>query len=83
MELLNWKEPKVENPNLENLEAEDDTSNAMDIFGNLYPCQPVDLDASTERDTWMDQNKEAVAQLFSTIDTDNVKIQELGQGRRS
>ena len=51
----------LKNPNLENLEVENDTSNALDMLGNLYPCQPVDLDASMERDTWMDQNKEVVA----------------------
>ena len=59
--------------NLENLEVENDTSNAVDILRILYPCQPVDLDASMERDTWMDQNKEVVAQLVSTIGTDHVK----------
>ena len=26
-----------------------------------------------ERNTWMDQNKEVVAQIVSTIDTDHVK----------
>ena len=26
-----------------------------------------------ERDPWMDQNKKVIAQLVSTIDTDNVK----------
>ena len=59
--------------NLESLEVENDTSNAMHVLGNLHPCQPVDLDASMERNTWMDQIKEAVAQLVSTIDTDHVK----------
>ena len=59
--------------NLENLEVENDTSNAIYILGHLYPCQPVDLDASMERNTWMNQNKEAVAQLVLTIDTDHVK----------
>ena len=49
------------------------TSNAIRILGDLYPRQPVDPDASMERDTWMDQNKEAVAQRVSTIDTDHVK----------
>ena len=71
--LLNLEEPRVEDPNLENLEVENYTSNAPDILGNPFPCQPVDPDASMERDTWMDQNnKEVVAQLVSTIDTDNV-----------
>ena len=70
------EEPKVENPNLENLEVENDTSNAVDILGNRYPRQPVDPDASMERDTWMNQNKETVAQLVPTIDTDKRDIQE-------
>ena len=42
-------------------------------FGNLYPRQSVDPDASMERNTWMDQNKEAVAQLVPKIVTDHVK----------
>ena len=59
--------------NLESLEVENDTINAVRILGNLCRRQPVDPDASMERNTWMDQNKEAVAQLVSTIDTDHVK----------
>ena len=47
--------------NLENLEVENDTNNAIHIFRNLYPHQPVDPDASIERKTWMAQNKEIVA----------------------
>ena len=35
--------------------------------------QSVDPDASMERDARMDQNKEAVAELVSTIDTDCLK----------
>ena len=56
--------------NLESLEV--DTSNAIHILGNLYPRQPVDRDVSMERNTWMDQNKAAMVQLVSTIDTDHV-----------
>jgi hypothetical protein len=41
--------------------------NAPDNLGNPYPCQPVDLDAPVERDTWMDQNKEVVAQQAAAI----------------
>jgi len=41
--------------------------NAPDNLGNPYPCQPVDLDASVERDTWVDQNKDAVAQQAALI----------------
>ena len=58
---------------LENLEVENDTSNAIHTLGNFYPRQPVDPDASMERSTWMDQNKEAVAQLVKIVDTDHVK----------
>ena len=58
--------------NLENLEGENDTGNAMHILGNLYPRRPVDLDASMERNTWMDQNKVAMAQVVSTIGIDHV-----------
>ena len=36
---------------------------------SVYPCQPVDLNASMEKDTWMDQNNEAMAQCLSTTDT--------------
>ena len=42
-------------------------------LGNLYPRQSVDLDASMERDTWMNQNKATTAQLVQTIDIDHVK----------
>ena len=70
---MNLEESKVENPNLEKLEVQDDIRNAQDNVGNFYPCQPVDPVASMERDTWMDRNKEVVAQLVPTIDTDNVK----------
>ena len=59
--------------NLESLKVENDTGNAIHILGNLYPHQPVDPDASMERNTWMDQDKGIVAQLVSTIDTDHVK----------
>ena len=59
--------------NLERLEVENDTSNAVHLLRNLYPRQPIDLDASMERNTWMDQNKAAMAQLVSTIDIDHVK----------
>ena len=55
--------------NLENLELENDTHPQKH-----QKRQPVDPDASIERDTWMDQNsKAAVAQLVSTIVTDHVK----------
>ena len=37
-------------------------------------------DASMERATWMDQNKEVAAQLVSTIDTDNVKSKNQDKG---
>ena len=74
--LLNLEEPGVEDPNLENLEVENYTSNKTDILGNPHPCRPVDPDASMARDTWMDQKKEVAAQLVSTIDTDNVKFQK-------
>ena len=59
--------------NLECLEVENDTGNAIHIHRNLHSRQSVDPDASMERDTWMDQNKAAVAQLVSTIDIDHVK----------
>ena len=39
--------------NLENLEVENDTSNATHILGNLHPRQPVDPGASLERIIWM------------------------------
>ena len=42
------EDPKVENPNLKNLEVENFTSNALDIIGNLYPCQPIDADTLAE-----------------------------------
>ena len=59
--------------NLESLEVENDTGNAIHIHRNLYSRQSIDPDASMERDTWVDQNKAAVAQLVSTIDIDHVK----------
>ena len=59
--------------NLESVEVENDTNNAMHILRNLYPRQPVDPDASMERSTLMDQNKGIVAQLVSTLGTDHVK----------
>ena len=59
--------------NLESLEVVNVTSNAIQILGNLCPRQSVDPDASMERNTRKDQNKEVVAQLVSTIDTDHVK----------
>ena len=59
--------------NLEHLEVENGTSNAIHILGNLFPRQSVDPDASMERNIWMDQNKAAVAQLVSTADIDHVK----------
>ena len=59
--------------NLEHLEIKQDTSNATHILTNLYPRQPVDPDASMERNIWMDQNKEIVAQLVSAVETDHVK----------
>ena len=59
--------------NLEHLEVETGTSNAIHILGNLHPRQSVDPDASMERNIWMDQNKAAVAQLVSTADIDHVK----------
>ena len=59
--------------NLENLEVENDTSNAIHILGIFSPRQPADPDASMERNTWINQNEEAVAQLVSTIDTGQVK----------
>ena len=36
---------------------------------SFYPCQPVDLNASMKKDTWMDQNNEAMAKCVSTTDT--------------
>ena len=66
---------------LENLEVQNDTSNAIHILRNLYPRQSVDLDASMERDTWMDQNKAVMAQLVSRYRSR--EIQEAGQGRPS
>ena len=42
---------------LKNDEIENDTNNAMYIFGNLHPRQSVDLDASMERDTWKDRER--------------------------
>ena len=74
--LLSLEELKVESPNLENPGVEKYTSNAPDIVGYLYPYQPVDLDASMERDTWMNQNKEVVGQLVATIDTDKEDVLE-------
>ena len=59
--------------NLEILKIENDTSNAIRILGNIHPRQPDNPDASMESHTWMNQNKEAVAQLVSTTDTDHVK----------
>ena len=47
--------------------------NAPDKLGNPYPCQPVDMDAPVERDTWMDQNK-VVAQEAASI---GKSVQEL------
>ena len=47
--MLNWEEPRVENPSLETLEVESFSGNALDILGNFFPCQPVDPDASMER----------------------------------
>ena len=44
---------------------------------SFYPCQPVDLNASMKKDTWMDQNNEAVAQCLSITDTDHVKAKSL------
>ena len=49
------------------------TRNAIHPARNLHPCQPVDPDASMERNTWMDQNKAAIAQLVLTINTDHGK----------
>ena len=63
--------------NLENLEVENVTSNATHILGNLNPRQPVVPDASMERNTWMNQSKEVVAQLVSTIDPDHVGSKNL------
>ena len=37
--------------NLENLEVENDTSDAIRIFGNLCPRQSVDPNASMERNS--------------------------------
>ena len=59
--------------NLESLEVENDTSNAIHILRNFCPRQSVDPGASMKRDTWMDQNKAAMAQLVSTTDIDHVK----------
>ena len=44
---------------------------------SFYPCQPVDLNASMKKDTWMDQNNEAMTQCVSTTDTDYVKAKSL------
>ena len=55
--------------------------NAPDNLGNPYPCQPVDLDAPVERDTWMDQNKEVVAQQAASVqelEKDTQKLVNLG-----
>ena len=43
--------------NLEHLKVENDASNAIHILRNLYPRQPVERDASMERNTWMDCQK--------------------------
>ena len=59
--------------NLENLEVENDTSNAIHILRNLYSRQSVDPDASMERTHGWTKNKAAMAQLVSTINIDHVK----------
>ena len=59
--------------NLENLDVENDTSNAIHILRNLYTRRSVYPDASMERNTWMNQNKATTAQLVWTIDIDHVK----------
>ena len=51
IKVFNLEEPKVENPNLEDLEVENDTSNAIHILRNHYSRQSVDPDASMERDS--------------------------------
>ena len=66
----NWKQSR---DNSTAVEVENDTSNDIRILGNLYPRQSVDL---MERNTWMDQNNETVAQLVSTIDTEHVKSKD-------
>ena len=66
--------------NLENLEVESDTSDAIHIVRNLCPGQTVDPNASVERNTRMDQNKEALAQLVSTVDIDHVKSKNQEEG---
>ena len=67
----------IHDSKLLNLEVENYTSNVIHILENHYPRQPVDPDASMERNTWMDQNKAAMAQLVSTIDIDHLKFKTL------
>ena len=43
---------------------------------SFYPCQPVDLNASMKKDTWMDQNNEAMAQCLSITDHRSRESQE-------
>ena len=59
--------------NLQNLQVENDTSNAIHILETSTSRPSFDQDASIERDTSMDQNKAAMAQLVSTVDIDHVK----------
>ena len=44
---------------------------------SFNPCQPVELNASMKKDTWMDQNNETVAQCLSTTNTEHVKAKSL------
>ena len=53
--------------------------NAPDNLGKPCPCQPVDLDAHVERNTWMDQNKEVVAQQAALIEK---SVQELDKEKQ-
>ena len=53
--------------NLENLNGENDTSNAMHILRHFLPT------SISRSGRLMDQNKAAMAQLVSTIDIDHVK----------
>ena len=55
------------------------TCTALDgvlTLGKSLPCQPVDADVPVDRCTWMDLNKEAIAQV-QDLETEN---QHVGSG---
>ena len=62
--------------NLECLEVQTDTSNAMHTLGNLYPRRPVGPDASTE-----DQKTKQLWRSLSRRLFQSREIQDPGQGR--